>query len=259
MIRSGLPCVRDIPAPLRPVVAGLVRALPVAAWNALFSVVPRRLTPGQKGRTMHWLAGNLASGDFDAFFRRLVGIWDAPEDLVPVAGEALAPAWGDGGDGSTEGGRPGGVVERMMYLDSVTYLPDDILAKLDRASMAFSLEAREPLLDHRIFEFAWRLPVGLRVRGGAGKRLLRRVLARYVPPALTERPKQGFSLPLGDWLRGPLREWAENLLSEKRLGEDGVLNPAPIRDAWRRLLAGEPGADARVWTVLMFQAWRARW
>jgi asparagine synthase (glutamine-hydrolysing) len=250
---------RAIPAPLRPAVAGLVRALPVAAWNALFSVVPRRLTPGQKGRTMHWLAGNLASGDFDAFFHRLVGIWDAPEDLVPDAGEALAPAWGDGGDGSTEGGRPGGVVERMMYLDSVTYLPDDILAKLDRASMAFGLEAREPLLDHRIFEFAWRLPVGLRVRGGAGKRLLRRVLARYVPPALTERPKQGFSLPLGGWLRGPLREWAENLMSEKRLGEDGVLDPAPIRDAWWRLLAGEPGADARVWTVLMFQAWRARW
>ncbi|HEX9702151.1 MAG TPA: asparagine synthase (glutamine-hydrolyzing) [Rhodospirillales bacterium] len=244
-----------IPAPLRPLVAGLVRALPVALWDALFAAVPRRLTPGQKGRTMHWLAGNLTAGDFDAFFRRLVGIWDAPGALVPGAPEASAPAWEKGGDVAGENG----AVERMMFLDSVTYLPDDILVKLDRASMAFSLEAREPLLDHRLFEFAWRLPVGLKVRGGSGKRLLRRVLARYVPPALTERPKQGFSLPLGDWLRVPLRDWAEDLLSEKRLGADGVLDPKPIGDAWRRLIAGEPGADARIWTVLMFQAWRARW
>jgi asparagine synthase (glutamine-hydrolysing) len=147
----------------------------------------------------------------------------------------------------------------MMYLDSVTYLPDDILAKLDRASMAFSLEAREPLLDHRIFEFAWRLPIGMKFRGGKDKWLLRQVLARYVPPELTERPKQGFSLPLGDWLRGPLREWAEELLSEKRLAEDGILNPAYVGTAWKGLLGDEPAADARIWSVLMFQAWRERW
>jgi asparagine synthase (glutamine-hydrolysing) len=248
-----------IPVPLRPVLAGLVRALPVAAWNALFSVAPRRLTPGQKGRTMHWLAGNLTSGDFDALFRRLVGIWDMPEALVPGVREALAPAWEGNANSPVNDAGETDVIERMMYLDSVTYLPDDILAKLDRASMAFGLEAREPLLDHRIFEFAWRLPVSFRVRGTVGKRLLRRVLARYVPPALTDRPKQGFSLPLGDWLRGPLREWAEELMSEKRLSDGWVLDPKPIRDAWQRLLAREPGADARVWTVLMFQAWRARW
>jgi len=242
---------RAIPAPLRPLAAGLIRALPVAAWNAVFSLAPARLTPGQKGRTLHWLAGNLASGDFDAFFRRLVSIWDAPGRLVPGAREAVSPVW--------DGMAPADVVERMMYLDAVTYLPDDILAKLDRASMAFGLEAREPLLDHRIFEFAWRLPAGLRVRGGTGKRLLRQVLARYVPPELTERPKMGFSLPLAGWLRGPLRDWAEDLLAEKRLAGDGILDPAPVAEAWTRLLAGQPGADARVWSVLMFQAWRERW
>ncbi len=240
-----------IPSPLRPAVAGVMRGLPLVAWNALFSVLPARFTPGQKGRTIRWLAEHLASGDFEAFFRRLVSIWDAPEALVPGAADAGSPVWEE----NTEGD----IRERMMYLDSLTYLPDDILAKLDRASMAFGLEAREPLLDHRIFEFAWRLPADFRIRGAKGKWLLRRVLARYVPPELTERPKMGFSLPLGDWLRGPLRDWAEELLTEKRLSEDGVLDPAAVGGAWGKLLRNEPAADARIWSVLMFQAWQERW
>ena len=243
---------RRIPMPLRPLVAGVLGAVPLSAWDALFSITPERVTPGQKGHAMRWLADNLASGDFNAFFRRLVSTWDTPETLVPGAAEAVSPFW-DGG------GAPANVLEHMMYLDSVTYLPDGILAKLDRASMAFGLEARDPLLDHRIFEFAWRLPVDYRIRGGKGKWLLRKVLARYVPPELTERPKRGFSLPIGDWLRGPLRDWAEDLLSEKRLGEDGILNPAAVATAWKGLLAGDAATDARIWAVLMFQAWRARW
>ena len=240
-----------IPPPLRPFVAGGLRAVPMPAWSALFSITPERITPGQKGHAMRWLAGNLATGDFSAFFRRLVSTWDAPETLVPGAAEAVSPFWDDGG--------PGNVLEHMMYLDSVTYLPDDILAKLDRASMAFGLEARDPLLDQRLFEFAWRLPVNYRVRGDKGKWLLRKVLARYVPPELMERPKQGFSLPIGDWLRGPLRGWAENLLSEGRLSEDEILNPAAVASAWKGLLAGDSATDARIWVVLMFQAWRERW
>jgi asparagine synthase (glutamine-hydrolysing) len=147
----------------------------------------------------------------------------------------------------------------MMYLDSVTYLPDDIMAKLDRASMAFGLEAREPLLDHRIFDFAWRLPENQKFRGGKGKWLLRKVLGRYVPDNLTDGPKRGFSVPIADWLRGPLRDWAEDLLSEKRLSEDGLLEPSVVRHTWKRLLAGHPGTDARIWTVLMAQAWREKW
>ncbi|MCH7550335.1 MAG: asparagine synthase (glutamine-hydrolyzing) [Proteobacteria bacterium] len=240
-----------IPSPLRPMTAGLLRMVPIPAWNVLFSLMPKRVTPGQKGRTMHWLAGNLVDGDFNEFFRRLVSTWDAPETLVPGANEAKAPFWASADDGD--------ILERMMYLDSVTYLPDDILAKLDRASMAFGLEAREPLLDHRLFDFAWRLPERMRFRESKGKWLLKKVLTRYVPLELWERPKQGFSLPLGDWLRGPLREWAEELLAEKRLAEDGILDPACVGTAWKGLLRNEPAADARIWSVLMFQAWRQRW
>jgi asparagine synthase (glutamine-hydrolysing) len=246
-----------IPRPLRPLVAGVFKAIPVPAWNALFSLLPAAMTPGQKGETMHWLAGNLTGGNFDALYRRLVSTWNDPEILVQGAAEAASPFWaGDGGPG---GGDGEDVLERMMYLDGVTYLPDDIMAKLDRASMAFGLEAREPLLDHRIFEFAWRLPENLKFRNGNGKWLLRKVLARYVPPELTERPKMGFSVPVGDWLRGPLRDWAEDLLSERRLASDGILDPAMVRGTWERLLGGDTAADARIWTVLMFQAWRERW
>jgi len=240
-----------VPDFLRPVAAAMLRVVPVFVWNALFTVAPDQWTPGQKGHTMHWLGENLRSRNFDDFFRRLVSTWNEPATLVPGAVESRSPFW--------DGGPKENILDRMMYLDSVTYLPDDILAKLDRASMAVGLEAREPLLDHRIFDFAWRLPQNMKFRGGNGKWLLRQVLERYVPPALTERPKMGFSVPMGDWLRGPLRDWAEELLSEKNLSEDGMLNPALVRSTWKRLLAGDTAADARIWTVLVYQAWRERW
>jgi asparagine synthase (glutamine-hydrolysing) len=243
---------QSIPASLRPIAAATFKVIPVSVWNALFTVLPATLTPGQKGNTMHWLAGNLTTSNFDALFQRLVSTWNEPEILVPGAAEAVSPFWaGDAANGDT--------LERMMYLDSVTYLPDDIMAKLDRASMAFGLEAREPLLDHRIFDFAWRLPENQKFRGGKGKWLLRKVLGRYVPDNLTDGPKRGFSVPIADWLRGPLRDWAEDLLSEKRLSEDGLLEPSVVRHTWKRLLAGHPGTDARIWTVLMAQAWREKW
>jgi len=241
-----------IPSPLRPLIAGAFRAIPVSAWNAVFAVLPASLTPGQKGETMHWLAGNMRGGNFDALFRRLVSTWNEPEALVLGANEAVSPYW-------DAAHTCGNVLDRMMYLDSITYLPDDIMAKLDRASMSVGLEAREPLLDHRIFDFAWRLPEHMKFRDGQGKWLLRQVLGRYVPATLTDGPKQGFSVPIGDWLRGPLRDWAEDLLSEQRLSEDGLLNTAEVRRTWDRLLAGHTGADARIWTVLMAQAWRQRW
>ena len=240
-----------IPAPLRPLMAGLMRAIPIAAWNGLFSLTPNRMTPGQRGRTMHWLAGNMVSRDFDAFFRRLVSIWDAPEALVTGSQEATSPVW--------DGAAPGDVVERMMYLDGVSYLPDDIMAKVDRATMAFSLEARQPLLDHRICEFAWRLPMDWKLRGGEGKRILKNVLNRYVPSELTQRPKQGFSVPLRAWLRGPLREWAKDLTAADRLERAGILDSGSVQREWKRLDAGAAGADARLWAVVMFESWRERW
>jgi asparagine synthase (glutamine-hydrolysing) len=149
--------------------------------------------------------------------------------------------------------------ERMMYLDTVTYLPEDILTKLDRASMAVSLEAREPLLDYRLLELAWQLPLHFKIHRGATKRILRSVLGRYVPPQLFERPKQGFSLPLDQWLRGPLRPWAEELLDPTTLRQQGVFNPAPVSEAWKQHLDGRWNRAPKLWAILMFQAWQQKW
>ncbi|MHA1564809.1 MAG: asparagine synthetase B family protein, partial [Alphaproteobacteria bacterium] len=192
--------------------------------------------------------------DQSALYRRLVSQCDRPGRYLPGAEEPQGLLW----DESVTAEFPD-FATRMQFLDTATYLPDDILTKVDRASMAVSLEVRVPLLDHRLVEFAWRLPRHLKLRAGKGKWLLRQLLARHVPTALTERPKQGFALPLAQWLRGPLRDWGEAMLSEQRLADAGILDTKAVRNLWQIHQSGRRNEQHSLWTLLMFQAWHERW
>src|SRR5262245_59182075 len=147
----------------------------------------------------------------------------------------------------------------MQFLEAVTDLTDDILTKVDRATMAVALEGRVPLLDHRVIEHSWTVPMSQKIRNGKGKWLLRQVLHRYVPQALVERPKMGFGVPIDSWLRGPLRDWASDLLDPAKLAADGLLRPEPIATAWKQHQDRTRDWQYPLWTVLMFQAWRQRW
>jgi asparagine synthase (glutamine-hydrolysing) len=189
-----------------------------------------------------------AADDPAGVYRSLTSHWEDSATLV-------LGATGGSDLELLDGTRLPGLTRTMMFQDLVTYLPDDILVKLDRATMAVSLEGRVPYLDHRVVEFAWRLPLEMRVRNGEGKWLLRRVLDRYVPRTLVDRPKMGFGVPIGSWLRGPLRDWAESLLDTRLLREQGYLDPSPIRTAWRDHLSGRWNRQYELWDVLMFQAW----
>jgi asparagine synthase (glutamine-hydrolysing) len=244
--------IRWLPPLLRAAAAGALRAL-AQRDRVLRRIEP--FLPGEiRGRNasgqLRRLADALAVDGPEGVYQQLMAHWPDAERIVH--GAARRPTVLD--DPARWAALPD-FTQRMMYLDTVMYLPDDILVKVDRATMGVSLEARVPLLDHRVVEFAWRVPLALKLRDGQGKWLLRQVLYRYVPPALIERPKMGFGVPIGAWLRGPLRPWAEDLLAERRLRADGFFDPQPIRAAWAEHLAGRCNWQYRLWSVLMFQAW----
>jgi asparagine synthase (glutamine-hydrolysing) len=242
------------PRALRNSLACLAEGLPPGAWDGVASLVPERSRPRQFGDKLWKAADALRADDIDAAYQRLVTHWPAPRDIVKGVGRLAA-----GAAGGTDARSLAAIESRMQLLDMQTYLPDDILTKVDRASMAASLEARVPLLDHRLVEAMWRVPLDMKIRAGEGKWLLRRILYKYVPRTLLERPKMGFAVPIDAWLRGPLRDWAEALLDEGRLRREGWLEPDPVRRAWREHLSGRHNWQHRLWAVLMFQAWQERW
>ncbi len=251
--RTALRRLGLLPHPARHLAAAVLRGVPAPAWTSLSQLIPTRHRPPQLGDKIHKLARVMTGGSED-FYRLITSHWTDPDSVV-VDGCETAGLIQHPGLAALVPDR----VERMQYIDTLTYLPDDILTKVDRASMAVSLEARVPLLDHRVVAFSWTLPPRLKIRGGTGKWLLRQVLDRYVPRALVERPKMGFGVPIDSWLMGPLRPWAEALLDESRLRREGVFDPAPIRRKWEEHLAGSRNWQYPLWNVLMFQAWRERW
>ena len=223
-----------------------------AAFQGLGPVLPERFKQRVPGDKLHKLAEALAVEHPEAMYRNLVSSWKTPTEVVLNSHEPETILT----DKKQWAALPDFVL-RMMYLDLVTYLPDDILVKVDRAAMGVSLETRVPYLDHRVVEFAWRLPLTLKIRDGKGKWLLRQLLYKYVPPALIERPKSGFGIPIVDWLRGPLRDWAEALMDEKRLQQEGFFDAPAIRVKWKEHLSGQRNWQYYLWPVLMFQAWLA--
>ncbi len=243
-----------MPLGLRSTLAEALTAVSPQGWDRAFKklgpVLPTKARQRIPGDKLYKLAEVLTVKNPEAMYLNLVSLWKRPDSVVIGGSEPPVTLtdpsrWADLPD----------LTQRMMYLDTVTYLPDDILVKVDRASMGVSLEGRVPFLDHRLVEFAWRVPLGMKIKDGKSKWLLRQVLNQYVPNKLIERPKMGFGVPIDAWLRKPLREWAEALLDERRLRREGFFDPRPIREKWAEHLSGKRNWQYPLWDVLMFQAW----
>lgn len=244
----------QIPLPMRSLFAKGLTSISPALWSKLAEtasvVLPGSSQWAHVGDKLHKGASILTSQSVDALYRGLTSHWQDPA-LVVIGGDEPPTLLTD--NAPLMKGLNG--VERMMVLDMLTYLPDDILVKVDRAAMGVSLETRVPFLDHRVVEFAWRLPQSMKLRNGRTKWVLRQVLYRHVPQSLIERPKMGFGIPVAEWLRGPLRDWGETLLDAARLKHEGFFQPALIRQKWEEHLSGKRNWQHQLWNVLMFQSW----
>lgn len=237
-----------VPMALRKLAAVTIAAVPIEHWNRILKKWP------QAGTHMHKIAKILTLKSRKDIYQALMEKWLEDDAAVRGAEELGVPL-----TASQNQPQDLSFAESMMFWDTLSYLPDDILVKVDRASMAVSLEARAPLLDKRIYEYVWQLPENVKVRKGCGKWLLRQVLKRHVPDHLFERPKQGFTMPVAQWLKDPLKDWAEDLLDEKKMEADGILNAQAIRKTWEAHLAGRGNYTDKLWTALMFQSWKRQW
>jgi asparagine synthase (glutamine-hydrolysing) len=242
--------VRNVPISMRPLIAFFLNNFPGSVADELMKIVPKKYRISNVSDRLPKLAEWVNNKSFEQFYRHSVSHSKASDQIILNAGVCTTKFESLAGHLSVFNDQ-----EKMMLLDSLTYLPCDILTKVDRASMAVSLEARVPLLDHRLVEFAWRLPIAMKTKNRQGKWPLRQVLYKYVPKEIMERPKQGFSVPIEDWLTGPLRGWAEELLDERKLHEEGFFDPAPIREMWSEHILGKRRWHYYLWNVLMFQAW----
>jgi asparagine synthase (glutamine-hydrolysing) len=222
--------------------------LPVSARELAASVLSGLPMPDKVRKLMEVLP----AASRESFYRLLMSHWKQPGMLVIGASDPSTQLNSPQFWPATEN-----FAHWMMAMDAQTYMVDDILVKVDRAAMANSLETRVPMLDHRVVELAWRIPMGMKIRDGKGKWILREVLYRHVPQALIDRPKKGFSIPLATWLRGALRDWAEDLLDEGRLQREGYFKPAPVRRAWLEHVHAKADHSTKLWSILMFQAWLA--
>ncbi len=247
---------RYFPLWLRKGVAQLLKAAPPSTWSAVLSGIERHLLRRShphpnSGAKLHKLADIMGQSQLTDVYRQLLSFWDNPEQLVVNSHEPQSHV------GSPHSELPTGTefIHQAMYWDQISYLLDDNLTKVDRASMAVGLETRLPLLDHKVVEFSWRLPLSIRVHGQQSKWPLRQLLQQYVPKDLVERPKMGFSVPIGDWLRGPLREWGMDYLNPARLRADGFLDPATIDAAWQLHMSGKVNSEIQLWAAIMFSAW----
>lgn len=245
--------IAKLPRVSRRLAGGAIKSLSPDTWDSVFTTankfLPKSLRQAHAGMKMHKAGDVIGAADMQELYLKLVRNWDASEQVV--LGAEVSPTLLD---------KPHELsglddIQRMMALDMMTYLPDDILAKVDRASMSASLEGRMPFLDHRVAEFAWALPQQFKFAEGQGKWILRQVLYRFVPKHLIERPKMGFGIPLKDWLRGPLKDWGEALLDETRLRREGYFNPVLVRAKWDAHQKNARNWDQQLWAVLMFQAW----
>lgn len=237
------------PYAFRKMMADIILSQSELRFDKLSQILPKSWRRSQMGNKLHKFANAILLDNPDLMYRRMLSHWHEPDDVVIGSQESKGILW----DESVSDNVPD-FLDRMQFLDTVTYLPDDILTKVDRASMSVSLEARVPLLDHRVVEMAWNLPRRMKLRNGQGKWALRQILYKRVPAELIERPKMGFGVPFDQWLRGPLRDWAEYLLDKTRLSKQGVFYPEPVRERWHAHLDGANWGYP-LWNVLMAQAW----